>query len=92
MYLHIGGDVIVSQQDIIAILDLETCRQGAITREFLKWAEQGGLVKKPQEEGLSRSCILTSHAIYYSPISSVALFRRLAAVKGKLAACDRRFS
>ena len=35
MYLHLGSDVVVSQSEIIAILDLDTTSVSKITRQFL---------------------------------------------------------
>ena len=38
MFLHIGGDYVVSLRNIIAIMDLETTTISKDTKEFLKIA------------------------------------------------------
>jgi len=42
MYVHLGGDTVVLQKDIIAIFDLEITSISKITREFLNVAEEEG--------------------------------------------------
>ncbi len=37
MFLHLGGDVVVSKEDIIAILDVRT-RKAPVTKEFIEIA------------------------------------------------------
>ena len=35
MFLHLGGDILVNQDKIVAILDLETSTKGTTTKKFL---------------------------------------------------------
>ena len=42
MFLHLGGDTVVSMKDVIAIFDLENTSISKITREFLHVAEEEG--------------------------------------------------
>jgi len=44
MYVHLGGDTVVLQKDIVAIFDLELTSISKITREFLHVAEEEGFV------------------------------------------------
>ncbi len=79
MFLHLGSDVIVNMRDIIAIMDLETTTTSAISREFLKTAEEEGFIRNISED-LPRSYIITEQRdqsiIYISPISSATLLKR----------------
>jgi len=79
MFLHIGGDYVVSIRNIIAIMDLETTTISKDTKEFLKIAEEEGFVKSISEE-IPKSFIITEvdkkSKIYLSPISSVTLQKR----------------
>lgn len=75
MFLHVGGDVVVSMKRVIAILDLRTSKTGEATREFLAMAYgQKRLVDIA--DGEMKSLVLTEKEIYLSPISSLTLMKR----------------
>jgi hypothetical protein len=44
MYLHLGQDVVVRQQDIIGVFDIENTTVSRLTRQYLTKAEQAGRV------------------------------------------------
>ncbi len=44
MYLHLGEETVVREQDIIGIFDLDNSTVSRDTRRFLTEAEQGGRV------------------------------------------------
>lgn len=79
MYVHLGGDTVVLQKDIIAIFDLELTSISKITREFLHIAEEEGFVVNVSED-LPKSYILTESdnesKVYISPISAATLLKR----------------
>ncbi len=79
MYVHLGGDTVVLQKDIIAIFDLELTTISKITREFLQVAEEEGFVVNVSED-LPKSYILTESdnesRVYISPISAATLLKR----------------
>ncbi len=79
MYVHLGGDTVVLQKDIIAIFDLELTTISKITREFLHVAEEEGFVVNVSED-LPKSYILTESdnesKVYISPISAATLLKR----------------
>ncbi|MDK2933577.1 MAG: extracellular matrix regulatory protein [Clostridiales bacterium] len=79
MFLHLGGDVVVSLKNVIAIMDLETTTISKITKEFLAVAEEEGFIESISED-LPKSFIITEidkkSKIYLSPISSVTLQKR----------------
>jgi len=89
MFLHIGGDVVVSLKSIISILDYESVIKSKDTRSFLQTAEEEGFVIKIGDQE-PKSLIITEKVqgnrkgnkkavqtvIYYSPISSVTLQKR----------------
>ena len=44
-YLHLGGDTVVPEDDIIGIFDTDNTTQSRVTRNFLRRCEQlGGIV------------------------------------------------
>ncbi len=79
MFIHLGGSVVVSQGDIIAIFDVDTSGASVNTKNFLKMSEDDGFVVKISEDE-PKSFVLTEKRkktiIYLSPISSTTLFKR----------------
>ena len=75
MYLHMGQDFIVREQEIIGIFDIDTTSTGKRTREFLERAENEGAVVSMSND-IPKSFIVTDfpyETVYLSPISSAAL-------------------
>ncbi len=79
MYVHLGGDTVILQKDIIAIFDLELTSISKITREFLHVAEEEGFVVNVSDD-LPKSYVLTQNdnesKVYISPISAATLLKR----------------
>ncbi|MCG0277074.1 MAG: DUF370 domain-containing protein [Thermanaeromonas sp.] len=70
MYLHIGGEIVIPLKEIVAILDYEKVIQSPLNKDFWK-------SKNKAPEGV-KSCIITKdNKVYYSPISSLTLARRV---------------
>ena len=81
MYLHLGQSVAIPYQEIIGIFDLDNASTSAITRHFLRQAEEEGMVITAGEE-LPKSMVVCCPAgswqrVYLSPLSSTALLRRV---------------
>ena len=78
MYLHMGQDFIVREQEIIGIFDIDTTSTGKRTREFLERAENEGAVVSMSND-IPKSFIVTDfpyETVSLSPISSAALAGR----------------
>lgn len=79
MFLHIGGDVVIPLESIIAILDMDTTTVSKDSKNFIKVAEEEGFIISMKDE-LPKSFIITEinkeSRIYLSPISSVTLLKR----------------
>ncbi|TAH60187.1 MAG: DUF370 domain-containing protein, partial [Gottschalkiaceae bacterium] len=79
MFMHLGGDVVISLKDIISIMDIESSSTSGVTKEFLKTAEDEGFIRRITENE-EKSFILAEKdkktIIYLSPISSVTLHKR----------------
>lgn len=78
MYLHMGQDFIVREQEIIGIFDIDTTSTDKRTREFLERAENEGAVVSMSND-IPKSFIVTDfpyETVYLSPISSAALAGR----------------
>ena len=76
MFLHLGGDVLINQNKVVAILDLETANKGANKDSLFHKIKESGLIKYVSEEGKEKSFIITTDGYYYSPISSTTLLKR----------------
>jgi len=80
MYLHLGQNVMVRNQDIIGIFDLDNTTWSFRTRRFLGRAEQEGRVIAVGDD-LPRSFVLTDEEeagsiVYITALSSTALSAR----------------
>ncbi len=76
MFLHLGGDTLINQKEIVAILDLESASNATTTREFIEIVSDEGIVNIIGEKGKEKSLIITRKNIYLSPISSYTLMKR----------------
>ena len=80
MYIHLGGEYVVRQDEIIGIFDLENTTVSQKTRSFLTKAEKRKEVINVSYE-LPKSFIITSknnkNKVYISQISSGTLSNRL---------------
>ena len=82
MFLHLGGDISVNEQNITAVMDLETTSVSKITKEYLARAEKRKEVINISDADLPKSYVLTVdpqgvRKVYISPISSATLMKRM---------------
>ena len=80
MYLHLGQNVMVRNQDVLGIFDLDNTTWSFRTRRFLEREEQEGRVDAVGDD-LPRSFILANDRegiprIYLTPLSPAALSAR----------------
>jgi extracellular matrix regulatory protein B len=88
MYIHIGGEYVISDKFVIGIFDFDgTTVQPSETIGFLSKAEQAGRIEMVSQE-LPRSFVVTLDRIYVTPISPGTLHRRLAQPDGTEAEND----
>ena len=58
MFLHLGGDTVIKEKDIIAIMDMDTSSFSKITKEYLKNAEKSNDVVNVSFEDLPKSYVI----------------------------------
>lgn len=79
MYVHLGGNVVVPDSDIIAIFDMSAAATSDSTVQFLNISEEEGFIVRISDEK-PKSFIVTEKekksVIYLSPISSFTLIKR----------------
>ncbi len=80
MFLHLGGDVVINQSKIIAILDLETAMKNLSSENFLKKIKDKQDVIYISEKGKEKSLVVAMDGSYLSPISSTTLLKRSASM------------
>ncbi len=80
MFLHIGGDLVVAKEEILAIMDMESTSLSNITKEFLKTEQMRDNVVNVDMENLPKSYVLCETGgktvLYISPIAASTLLKR----------------
>ncbi|MGE6257593.1 extracellular matrix regulator RemB [Heyndrickxia sporothermodurans] len=74
MYLHVGEDVMVRTDEIIAILDKESVNESAIIQEFIQSKKK---IMVNLSKGNFKSLVITDYQYYLSPLASSTLLKRL---------------
>jgi hypothetical protein len=75
VFIHVGGDTVIRSKDIIAILDKQVKETSEITEDFLNFHQAAKQIKEITKD-MTKSIVITTYQIYFSPISSVTLKRR----------------
>lgn len=81
MYLHLGNNVSVPQEDIVGIFDMDNASTARSTRDFLRQAEEEGMVITVGTE-LPKSIVVCCpegswQRVYISPLAPATLLGRL---------------
>ena len=76
MYLHLGGDILIKKDKVVAIIDLETATEGKINEKFLDNIKKNNNINYVSLPGKEKTLIITSKNYYLSPISSTTLYKR----------------
>ena len=77
MYLHIGGEYTLPSRFIIGIFDLESVSSTQKDMiHFLSHMEKEEKVEYISEE-IPRSVVVTNEKIYFTPISTMTLLKRV---------------
>ena len=86
MYLSIGKNTVIRDDEMIGIFDLDNCSQSFLTREFLSAAEKAGQVVNAAEDipnsflicaGQKERSNEESYTVYLSQSSSRTLEKRI---------------
>ena len=81
MYLHLGQNIMIRNQDVIGVFDLDNTTWSFRTRRFLERAEQEGRVVTVGDD-LPRSFVLVREgdgppAVYITQLTTATLQRRV---------------
>lgn len=79
MYLHLGNDVVINTEKIVAMFDIDACTVSKKTRDYLAAAQKNGEVINVSYE-LPRSFVVCNDkgktSVYISQLSTKTLSRR----------------
>ncbi len=79
MYLHLGGDTVVREEDIIGIFDMDQATVSYKTRDFLAAAEKSGRVEIVSPD-LPKTFVVCrendDYRIYICQLAPVTLIKR----------------
>ena len=81
MYLHLGNDIAVRKNEILAIFDLDNTSQSIQTRKFLTEAEKAGRVINAAGDEIPKSFVVCAdgggqQTVYLSQLNSSTLLKR----------------
>jgi len=75
MFIHLGGNRMISVNEVIAILDATVKKSSFTSSPFFTHAKQHGWIEMISAEEI-KSYVITDYKIYASPISSLTLKKR----------------
>ena len=75
MLVHLGDDIMVEDQEIVAIIAYESVEISPANTTFLDWAADRRQVKAVSGSRI-RSAVICTDRIFLSPISPTTLMRR----------------
>lgn len=79
MFIHIGENMVIPLDGVIAIMDIESASMSNDTKQFLKIADEEGFIVRVTKDD-PKSFILAEvnkkSVVYLSPISSITLCKR----------------
>lgn len=86
MYLHLGNNIVVKENDIVGVFDLDKTSIEQDTRDFLQAAEKSGEVINVSMELPKSFCVCTTNKenkqkVYISQISTPTLLKRTRFIK-----------
>jgi len=73
MFLHLGGNIAILNQEVVAILNYKTFKKNSASQTAFGSAKKTRTINPDKE---IKSVILTQEEIYFSPISSWTLLKR----------------
>ena len=77
MFLHLGSNIVIAKNEIVAILSLDASRMSAVNSEFLSSCQNESRLVEVAEKGKEKSLVLTAVRGFLSPISASTLARRI---------------
>lgn len=77
MYVHLGGEVVVSTRDIVGIFDARIIERSEENKRFIEKQRSLGRIIPTHNHEDVKSIVITGSWVYGSPISPGTLARRI---------------
>lgn len=81
MYLHLGDNVLVKKDKIIAMIDLDMTKISQINFDFLNNLKDKQNLRYICKLGKEKTLIITVDGFFFSPILSTTLLKRTFSLK-----------
>ena len=75
MFLHLGEDTVITDDEIVGIFDIDTSTVNKATRDYLSVAEKSKRVVYVNYD-LPKSFVVTDDKVYIGPINTSTLNKR----------------
>jgi hypothetical protein len=75
LFIHLGEDIVIRSEDVIAIIDAQLINSASIINEFLEGQRTNDNIVEISK-GYVKSVVVTTGQVYFSPLSSITLKRR----------------
>ncbi|HHY46240.1 MAG TPA: DUF370 domain-containing protein [Firmicutes bacterium] len=75
MFIHLGGDVAITDDDLVAVINADLIRKNASIAQCLTLATGEGTLKD-LSNGMPKAVVITKKAVYLSPIAPSTLKKR----------------
>jgi len=75
MFIHLGNDVLISAQSLIAIINIQDPWSEGI-QDVIDLAEMERKLVKISDQQKNKTLVICDDCVYISPISSQTLFKR----------------
>lgn len=77
MFLHLGEERSILNQDILGIFDYKLVKKSKITKEFMDLVVHDQTLEKVSMDKEVKSFVVTKEKVFLSPISSLTLQKRI---------------
>lgn len=74
MYMHLGNNCVIPTKDIIAILNVEEVSEDV--QDIIEIARLEKKITNISDKGKEKALVICTDQVYFSPISSLTLYRR----------------
>lgn len=76
MYIHLGGERVIRSSELVAFFDVSIEKSSKLSKQFVANARKVRNVEAIGEEE-PKSIVVTKGKVYFSPISSTTLKKRV---------------
>lgn len=75
MFLYLGGDITVKENNVVGIFDIEECSVSRVTAEYLNSCQKSGKIINVSDD-MPKSFIVAADKTYISNVSHNTIVKR----------------